>query len=464
MNKFSDEQFIQPRICAEASQILLIAEQNLKFCSRPQRKKRFGMEVKMYQKFTDILRHELVPALGCTEPIAIAYAAAKAREVLGCMPEKMCVSCSGNIVKNVKSVTVPHTNGLKGIAASAVAGVVNGDASLGFEVLSTVTPEDVEKVKDLLKQEICEVGLLETDAVLDIMVQVFAGKDSVTVEVKHAHTHIDHIERNGHMVYQAQPESAKEDPVDAPKLDVTLRDILEYVETVDLRDVQDIIEEQVSKNLHIAEEGLRRPYGANVGKNIMKNCRDCADKAVAYAAAGSDARMDGCGLPVVINSGSGNQGLTVSMPVYVFAREYHISRQKMIRAVLFSNLAAIYQKQRLGKLSAYCGAVSAACASGAAITYMMGGSYEQIENTLTNAIATLSGIVCDGAKASCAAKIATAVNGAILAHRMAMSGDVLRAGEGLIADTLQETIEAYTTMGRVGMRETDKMILKMMTR
>lgn len=422
------------------------------------------MDKKMYQKFTDILRQELVPALGCTEPIAIAYTAAKAREVLGRMPEKMRVLCSGNIIKNVKSVTVPHTNGLKGIAASAVAGIVNGDVSLGLEVLSLMTPEDIETVKSLLDQKICEVGLLETDAVLDIRVQVFSGQDSVTVEVKDAHTHIDHIEKNGLVLYESQPGRAEGEEMDAPEFDVTLREILEYVETVDLREVQDIIEEQLRKNLCIAEEGLKKPYGANVGKNIMKNCRDCADKAVAYAAAGSDARMDGCGLPVVINSGSGNQGLTVSMPVYVFAEEYHIDHQKMIRAVLFSNLAAIYQKRRLGKLSAYCGAVSAACASGAAITYMMGGSCEQIEDTLTNAIATMSGIVCDGAKASCAAKIATAVNCAILAHKMAMSGDVLRSGDGLIADTLQETVEAYTTMGRVGMRETDKMILNMMTR
>ncbi|WP_148408951.1 serine dehydratase subunit alpha family protein [Murimonas intestini] len=420
------------------------------------------MSNKMYENFTEVLKHELVPALGCTEPIAIAFTAAKAREVLGHMPEKMKVSCSGNIVKNVKSVTVPSTDGLKGIASSAIAGAVNGDSSLEYEVLKPITRENVETVRHFLEEGMCEVGLLDTEAVLDIEVRMSAGNDSVVVEVKDEHTHIDHIEKNGEIIYQAKSEAAAENAVMLDP-DTTLPDILWYADHVDLNDVKDIIEEQINKNLMIAEEGLRRPYGANVGKNIMKTCRDCTDKAVAYAAAGSDARMDGCKLPVVINSGSGNQGLTVSMPVYIFAEEYNVSHEKMLRAVVFSNMTAIYQKSKLGKLSAYCGAVSAACASGAAITYMLGGTYEQIENTLTNAIATLSGIVCDGAKASCAAKIATAVDSAILAHKMAMSGDVLKSGEGLIADTLQETIEAYTTMGRDGMRETDRMILKMMT-
>lgn len=420
------------------------------------------MDDKMYQNFTEVLKHELVPALGCTEPIAIAFTAAKAREVLGRMPEKMKVYCSGNIIKNVKSVTVPSTNGLKGIASSAVAGAVGGDPSMGFEVLKPLTKENVETIKDYLNEGICEVGLLDTDAVLDIEVRMSAGNDDVTVEVKDEHTHIDHIEKNGEIIYWAGSGAAeKQTALDS---DVTLGDVLEYADKADLNDLKDIIEDQLYKNLMIAEEGLRRPYGANVGRNIMRTCRDCVDKAIAYAAAGSDARMDGCRLPVVINSGSGNQGLTVSMPVYIFAKEYQISHEKMLRALVFSNLTAIYQKSKLGKLSAYCGAVSAACASGAAITYMLGGTYEQIENTLTNAIATLSGIVCDGAKASCAAKIATAVDSAILAHKMAMSGDVLKSGEGLIADTLQETIDAYTTMGRDGMRETDRMILQMMTR
>lgn len=420
------------------------------------------MNREMYKNFTDVLRHELVPALGCTEPIAIAFTAAKAREVLGCMPEKIEVLCSGNIIKNVKSVTVPCTNGMKGIETSAVAGAVNGDSSLEFEVLMPITDENVEEVKRLLDEGICEVGLLNTEDALDIIVKMYAGDDSVNVEVKGAHTHIDHIEKNGKVIFQAESGSVKENRfMIAPE--ATMYDLLEYANTVDLKDVRDVVEDQLVKNRIIAEEGLRNSYGANVGKNIMKNCKDCADKAMAYAAAGSDARMNGCKLPVVINSGSGNQGITVSMPVYVYAQEYHIDEEKMYRALVFSNLVAIYQKTRLGKLSAYCGAVSAACASGAAITYMLGGTYQQIEDTLTNAIATLSGIVCDGAKSSCAAKIATAVNSAILAHRMAMNGDALKSGEGLIADTLQETIDAYTTMGRDGMRETDRLILKMMT-
>lgn len=420
------------------------------------------MNEKLTQNFTEVLRHELVPALGCTEPIAIAFTAAKAREVLGRMPEKMTVLCSGNIVKNVKSVTVPSTNGLKGIAVSAIAGAVNGDASLKYEVLKPITSDDIASVKHLLAQGICEIGLLETDAVLDIVVKVTAENNTVMVEVKDEHTRIYRIEKNGQVLYQASEAQGNENQMRMDP-DATLEDILEYADQVDLDYVRDILEDQLNKNLAIAKEGLANPYGANVGKNIMKHCRDCADEAVAYAAAGSDARMDGCNLPVVINSGSGNQGLTVSMPVYVFAKENHIPHEKMLRALLFSNLTAIYQKSKLGKLSAYCGAVSAACASGAAITYMEGGTYHQIENTLTNAIATLSGIVCDGAKSSCAAKIATAVDAAILSHNMAMSGDVLKPGEGLVSDTLQKTIDAYTTMGRDGMRETDKMILHMMT-
>lgn len=414
------------------------------------------------QNFTEVLRHELVPALGCTEPIAIAYAAAKAREVLGCMPEKVVVLCSGNIVKNVKSVTVPSTNGMKGIEVSALAGIVNGDSTKKYEVLMSITPADIDAVKELLRQGICEVGLLETDAVLDIVVRVTAGKDTVMVEVKDEHTCVYRIERNGEILYQASG-SSDNMPQVIMDANATLEDILEYADHADLDSVRDILEDQLSKNLAIAKEGLTNPYGANVGKNIMKRCRDYADEAVAYAAAGSDARMGGCNLPVVINSGSGNQGLTVSMPVYIFAKENNVPHDKMLRALLFSNLTAIYQKSKLGKLSAYCGAVSAACASGAAITYMEGGTVNQIENTLTNAIATLSGIVCDGAKSSCAAKIATAVDTAILAHNMSMSGDVLKPGEGLVADTLQKTVDAYTAMGRDGMRGTDKMILHMMT-
>jgi L-cysteine desulfidase len=420
------------------------------------------MEKEYFSVFTQILEDELVPALGCTEPIAIAFAAAKARDVLGVMPDRMIASCSGNIIKNVKSVIVPSTDGMKGISVSAIIGAVGGDASLGLEVLTKVTEDEIAKAKELEAQRICEVRLLENVPNLDIIIEAFSGEDSALVELRNAHTNIYRIEKNGEVLYQ----SDCADSVETPSYDtslLTLENIKEYAENVDLDDIKPILHRQLACNLEIAHEGVTRNYGANVGKTILRHFGNhWEEMACAYAAAGSDARMSGCCLPVVINSGSGNQGITASVPVYIYAKNLRVPDEQLYRALAFSNLTAIYQKQKLGKLSAYCGAVSAATGAGAAITFLSGGTLEQISDTITNTIANISGIVCDGAKSSCAAKIATSLHAAITAHYMSMDDYVFQPGEGLVRDTLEETVSAYTTMGRVGMKDTDVAILNMM--
>ncbi len=420
------------------------------------------MNTEYFSIFTDILKQELVPALGCTEPIAIAFAAAKARQVLGALPERMIASCSGNIIKNVKSVIVPSTDGMKGISVSAIIGAVGGDPSLNLEVLTKVTEEQIQEAKALEAKHICEVRLLENVPNLDIIIEAFHGGDSALVELRNAHTNIYRIEKNGEVLFQSDCADSVDSHEHDPSL-LTLERIKDYAENVDLAEIQDTLRQQLSCNLEIAREGMTRSYGANVGKTILRHFGShWEEMACAYAAAGSDARMSGCCLPVVINSGSGNQGITASVPVYIYARNLRVDDEKLLRALAFSNLVAIYQKQKLGKLSAFCGAVCAATGAGAAITFLSGGTMEQISDTITNALANISGIVCDGAKSSCAAKIATSVHAAITAHYMSMDDHVFQPGEGLVRETLEETISAYTTMGRVGMKDTDIAILNMM--
>jgi L-cysteine desulfidase len=339
---------------------------------------------------------------------------------------------------------------------------VGGDASLGLEVLTKVTEDEIAKAKELEAQRICEVRLLENVPNLDIIIEAFSGEDSALVELRNAHTNIYRIEKIGEVLYQ----SDCADSVETPSYDtslLTLENIKEYAENVDLDDIKPILHRQLACNLEIAHEGVTRNYGANVGKTILRHFGNhWEEMACAYAAAGSDARMSGCCLPVVINSGSGNQGITASVPVYIYAKNLRVPDEQLYRALAFSNLTAIYQKQKLGKLSAYCGAVSAATGAGAAITFLSGGTLEQISDTITNTIANISGIVCDGAKSSCAAKIATSLHAAITAHYMSMDDYVFQPGEGLVRDTLEETVSAYTTMGRVGMKDTDVAILNMM--
>ncbi len=413
------------------------------------------------KEYLAILREEIVPALGCTEPIAIAYAAARARVVLGCLPEKITVYCSGNIIKNVKAVIVPTTGNMKGIETSAILGAVGGNPDKKLEVLTDVTEEDLALTRRLLKEEICHVELLEGVSSLQIIVKMSAGKDTSLVEIAFAHTNIVRIERNGEKLFQKGLTAQSATETDRSLLN--LKDIYEFANTVDIAEVRDLMEQQVSCNMRIAEEGFSHKYGANVGTTILQSFGDdVRNRARAYPAAGSDARMNGCVLPVMINSGSGNQGMTVSLPVEIYAQALHVSHEKKIRALVLSNLIAIYQKNQLGKLSAYCGVVSASVGAGAAIAYLHNAEWDVIEETIVNTLGNVSGIVCDGAKASCAAKIATSVDAAIMAYCMAAANRGFRSGEGLVKQDAERTLQSYGRMGREGMRATDIEILKIM--
>ncbi|MDD7740856.1 MAG: L-serine ammonia-lyase, iron-sulfur-dependent, subunit alpha [Lachnospiraceae bacterium] len=419
------------------------------------------MDKLLYNNYVKILKNELVPALGCTEPIAIAYAAAKAREVLGQMPESIELCCSGNIIKNVKGVKVPNSNGLKGIDVAATLGVVGGRADRELEVLEDVTQEDIEKTKELVAAGFCTCTLKEGVENLYIVARVAAGEHSAEVTIVNRHTLISRIVKDGEVLYSIAANEESPEYVDKSLLNV--RDILLFADEVDLEDVREVLTRQITMNSAIAEEGLSHPYGAQVGRTLLKEYgNDVKIRARARAAAGSDARMGGCSLPVVINSGSGNQGMTVSLPVIEFAKELKVSEEKLYRALVVSNLIAIHQKKYIGSLSAYCGAVSAACGAGAAITYLYGGDYEDVSFTIVNTIANVGGIVCDGAKSSCAAKIASAVDAAIMAHFMGMNHRTFQPGEGIVQEDVEGTIKSMGYIGRVGMKDTDTEILNIM--
>ena len=400
------------------------------------------------KRYIDLLERELVPALGCTEPIALAYASARVREVLGILPERFAVAVCGNILKNVKSVIVPNTNGLKGVRAAVLIGAIGGNAAKRMEVLEDVTDEQIALCASMMQHpEICTVSLLESEAKLHFRIEAFAGNERALVEVMHAHTNIVRIERNGRVLLQCPCE----ENYDAESFDyaagMTLESILAFAETVPLERIRPMLNRQISCNMEIAAEGLRGDYGLCVGQTLLTSRGDAPEvRARALAAAASDARMSGCTLPVVINSGSGNQGLTV-----------------LLRALALSNLVALYQKASIGRLSAYCGAVSAACGSGAAIAYLYGQPLEVIRATVENTLANVAGIVCDGAKPSCAAKIASAVDAAILGFELARAGKTVAGGEGLVADTVDETISNYGVLAHEGMWETDRTILRLMT-
>ena len=419
------------------------------------------MEKHVYEEYLAILKEELVPALGCTEPIAIAYAAAKAREVLGKMPESITVKCSGNIIKNVKAVIVPTTGDMKGIETSAILGAVGGNPDKKLEVLVDVTDEDLALTRKLLKEKICHVELLEGVSNLQIIVELKAEEDTSLAEIAFAHTNIVRLEKNGKIIFSKEKKAESAATTDRSLLN--LKDIYEFAQTVEIDDIRDLIDRQLAYNMSIAREGLTKKYGANVGATILKYYGDdVRNRARALPAAGSDARMNGCVLPVMINSGSGNQGMTVSLPVAVFADYLLADKEKEYRALVLSNLAAIYQKNELGKLSAYCGAVSAATGAGAVIAYLHSADFDTIAETMTNTLANVSGIVCDGAKASCAAKIASSVDAAIMAYYMAAEHRGFRNGEGLVKENVEATIKSFGRMGREGMRSTDVEILKIM--
>ena len=418
-------------------------------------------------QFIAILQEELVPALGCTEPIAIAYAGAHARALLGKIPDCVCIKSSGNIIKNVKSVTVPNSGNMKGIPAAAAIGIIGGNPNKGLEVLADITESDIARTKEFLEKVPCKVSLLDTVASLHFIVEVFAGADSASVEIIHQHTNIVHTTKNGKDVLSVPFDPASANAALTDRSGLSVKKILEFADTINLDRVRPILERQIDYNTRIAQEGLEHRYGINAGANLLKAAE--AERAVtlkiraqAAAAAGSDARMSGCTLPVVTNSGSGNQGLTASLPVIVFAEEKKLPHDKLLRGLLVSNLIAIHQKTRIGRLSAYCGAVSAGCGSGAAVTYLSGGSYEQVCETITNTLAVVSGIVCDGAKPSCASKIATSVDAALNAHYLAMHDRVFEPGEGIVKGDIEKTIAGVGAVAADGMRETDKVILRIM--
>ena len=417
------------------------------------------------QNYTTILKEELVAAMGCTEPIAIAYAAAKAYRELGEMPQHIRITCSGNIIKNVKGVTVPNSGGQKGIEAAAVLGVVGGNADKMLEVIADADDEARAKTRELVKAGICDVALAENVPNLYIKAELWNEDHEASVTIEEHHTDITEIEKDGKTVFIAETNtSAKKD--DGPKGDrskMDLRTIIEYASKVNIADVEETLERQVRFNTAISQEGLDNPWGARVGKTILENWTDdvkCC--ACARAAAGSDARMSGCPMPVIINSGSGNQGITVTLPVVTYAERWHLSKEKMYRALLVSNLVSIYIKHYIGSLSAFCGAVSAACGAGAGITYMSGGTYEQIGGTITNTLGNVGGIVCDGAKPSCAAKIASSVHAALLGHYMSISQKEFLGGEGFVESDVEQTIRNMGYIGKIGMKETDKEILNVM--
>ena len=417
-----------------------------------------------YDEYVQILKEELVPAMGCTEPIAIAYAGAVARETLGELPATVKVSVSGNIIKNVKSVIVPNTGGQKGIAAAAAAGIVAGDSSRKLEVLAAVTLEQAEAMKDYQAVTPIEVESVDLGHIFDIGVTVYAGDHSAYVRIVDFHTNIVTVEKDG-QPQRVENSGCSEELVQAltDRSVLNVQDILKFADSVDLEDVKPILSRQVECNMAIAAEGLKNSYGANVGKVLLDVYgEDVKVKAKAWAAAGSDARMNGCEMPVVINSGSGNQGITASVPVVVYARELGIDEDRMYRALAVSNLCTIHLKTGIGRLSAYCGAISAGCGSGAGIAYLLGGGYREVAHTLVNALAIVSGIVCDGAKASCAGKIASAVDAGILGYHMFLKGNQFVGGDGIVKKGVENTIASVGRLDHDGMAETDKEIIQLM--
>ncbi len=419
------------------------------------------MEQKLYLKYVEKLKKELVPAMGCTEPIAIAYGAAKARAVLGCLPEEIYLEVSGNIVKNAKSVVVPNTEGRKGLETAVAIGTLFGDEDAKLEVISKVSGEQARQLEEFMKAVPIKTGVTKSDKVFEIVIHMRAGDENVVLRIVDEHTHIVWIEKNGKCLYEKAElptENGEEEDF------LTISGIYEFAKTCKLEDVADVIRRQIKYNYAIAKEGIENDWGANVGSTLLKyaHINDIGARAKAMAVAGSDARMSGCEMPVIINSGSGNQGITVSVPVIEYANALNKTEEELIRALVVSNLVGLHQKAGIGRLSAYCGAVSAGSAAGAGIAFLQGGDERQISHVIVNCLAITSGIVCDGAKPSCAAKIAASLDAAMLAYHMALEEQQFRDGEGIVKKGVENTIKNVATLGRDGMKETDKEILRIM--
>ncbi len=408
-----------------------------------------------------VLKSEMLVALGCTEPAAVALAGAKAREILGTMPEKMIVKCSANIVKNVHGVVVPKSGCLKGIAVASILGCIAGKSFYGLEVLKNVKKSDLYLLKKALKDKICQVAPLNSGDNLHIICFVQSGECTVEVEILHSHDNIATIKKNGDVIFNSVPKQICLGNFDIAKL--SFREVHHFAKTCKLEKIESILAMAIKYNNAIAKEGLLHSYGAQVGKTILHHAKNSIkEKIKAYAAAGSDARMNGCSMPVVINSGSGNQGMLILSTVYGYAKHLKIGREALYRALVLANLLGIWQKCYIGKLSSFCGAINAAAASGAAITYMRGGTKKQIVDTLTNVLASAGGMWCDGAKASCALKIAIAVDCAIIASDMAMANNVFRSGEGIVKNNIEKSMAAVAEIVDEGMRQTDSKILDIM--
>jgi L-cysteine desulfidase len=413
--------------------------------------------------YQQILREELVSATGCTEPVAIALAAAKTRQVLGDFPEYLQVECSRNVYKNACCVTIPNSGGLRGIEASAIIGLLAGNEDRGLEVFSDVKTGYLASARKLLAANFCTVSLLDSETNLHLMVTAGKADQKVTVEIKHTHDHISRIIQNGHMVFERVDDPSGYDGVLTDRSVLSVDGILEYIQTCDLSHVQDILERQMVDNLAIAVEGLTNSYGVGISKTLLRNAEsNIWSKVKAYTAAASEARMSGCALPVITNSGSGNQGLTASVPVVVYAQERGFPKEKLLRALLLSNLLTIHQKTGIGRLSAFCGVVSAACAAGAAFVYLEEGSPEKIKNAMTNTFASIVGMICDGAKPSCAAKIVVGLEAAILGFSLAMEDRVYEPDTGILKDEIEANIRSVSRLASLGMKATDAEILKIM--
>lgn len=416
----------------------------------------------IYSAYTEILKEELMAAMGCTEPIALAYAAAIARRELNDLPDKVLVQTSGSIIKNVKSVIVPNTGHLKGIPAAVSAGIVAGNPDKELEVIADVSKDDIKNIEKFMQEKEIVVEHLDEGIIFDIVITLYKGEDYAKVHIINSHTNVVLVEHN-HQILKSS-DCLNDIPSDTAKYELlNMKDIWEYVNHVDLADIKELLDRQIAYNMAIAEEGLHSDYGANIGKVILSSdVNSLKARAAAMAAAGSDARMNGCELPVIINSGSGNQGITVSVPVITYAKELKATDEQLYRALALSNLTAIHQRTPIGRLSAYCGAVNAGAAAGAGIAFLSGGDYEAVIHTVVNALAIVSGIICDGAKASCAGKIAFAVEAGILGYNMYMQGQQFYGGDGIVKKGIEDTLKSVGRLGKEGMKGTNEEIIKIM--
>lgn len=420
------------------------------------------MDKNRYSEFVKILKEELVPALGCTEPIAIAYTSSIASSLLSSLPEKLDVYVSSNIIKNVKSVIVPNTKGGRGIKTAAAAGVISKRPEKRLEVLSSLTDDEIAEIEDYIEKSEINVLPSPRDYIFSIIVEAYSKGEKAKAEIAGDHTNVILVKKNDEVIYEREYEEKKVSKANRDLL--TIESIVDFAAELDIEDVRETIERQIKFNMAIAEDALTHSYGANIGRILLSSYGESVNnRAKAYAAAASDARMSGSEKPVIINSGSGNQGITVSVPVIVYARDNAADEDLLIRSLVVSNLVAIHIKSSIGALSAYCGATSAACGASAGISYLYGGRVNEISHAVVNSLAIESGMICDGAKPSCAAKIASAVEAGLLGFEMTRNSSQFLSGDGIVTKGVENTIRNIVELATVGMRETDRTIINIMT-